>query len=219
MGGRGGGGLALLLAVLLLAVACDSRGVINAGDGKATRGVKGGTLRVYSQSDVEALDPGMAYAAFDFALLRGLVRELYSFDSRIEGERSLRPVPDLADGPYRLSPDGRTYTFRIRRGVRYAPPANREVRAEDFVYAVERQLDPAHPSPNPYSRLIRGAGAFAAGKARTISGMQATGPHTLRITLDRPASDFPSILTLPFFSPVPKEYAPSTPWAGTTAST
>jgi peptide/nickel transport system substrate-binding protein len=199
--------LSLFVALVLLAAACDEGGSVDAGAGRPSRGVKGGMLRVESQSDVEALDPGMAYAAFDFALLRGMVRELYSFDSRVEGERSLQPVPDLADGPYQLSPDGRTYTFRIRRGVRYAPPVDREVRARDFIYAVERQLDPAHPSPNPYSRLIRGAGAFAAGKAREISGMQALGPHTLRITLDRPASDFPSILTLPFFSPVPEDYA------------
>ena len=199
--------MSLLLALVLLAAACDEGGSVDTGDGKPTRGVKRGTLLVVSQSDVEALDPGMAYAAFDLALLRGMVRELYSFDSRIEGERSLQPVPDLADGPYQLSPDGRTYTFRIRRGVRYAPPVNREVRAQDFVYAVERQLDPARPSPNPYSRLIRGAGDFAAGRARRISGMQAPDAHTLRITLDQPASDFPSILTLPFFSPVPEEYA------------
>jgi peptide/nickel transport system substrate-binding protein len=199
--------VSLVLALVLLAAACDEGGRIDASAGRPTRGVKGGTLLVYSQSDVEALDPGMAYAAFDFALLRGMVRELYSFDSRIEGERSLQPVPDLADGPYQLSAGGRTYTFRIRRGVRYAPPADREVQARDFIYAVERQLDPAHPSPNPYSRLIRGADAFAAGKARQISGMQAPDPHTLRITLDRPASDFPSILTLPFFSPVPEEHA------------
>jgi peptide/nickel transport system substrate-binding protein len=199
--------VSLLVALVLLATACDEGGSVDAGDGKPSRGVKHGTLTVDAQTDVDALDPGMAYAGFDFALLRGLVRELYSFDSRIEGEQSLQPVPDLADGPYELSADGRTYSFRIRRGVRYAPPVDREIQAKDFVYAVERQLDPAHPSPNPYSRLIRGAGDFAAGKARTISGMQATGPHTLRITLDRPASDFPSILTLPFFSPVPKEYA------------
>ena len=199
--------VSLLVVLVLLAAACDQGGSVEVGHGNPTRGVKHGTLTVVSQSDVEALDPGMAYKGFDFALLRGMVRELYSFDSRIEGERSLQPVPDLADGPYQLSADGRTYTFRIRRGVRYAPPVNREVQAKDFVYAVERQVDPAHPSPNPYSRLIRGAADFAAGKARTISGMQAPGPHTLRITLDRPASDFPSILTLPFFSPVPEDHA------------
>jgi peptide/nickel transport system substrate-binding protein len=196
-----------LLAVVLLAGACQGGGNGEVPNREGPRGVKRGTLAVVTQSDVDALDPGMAYAAFDFTLLRGMVRELYSFDSRVEGEQSLQPVPDLADGPYKLSTDGRTYSFRIRRGVRYAPPVDREVQAKDFIYAVERQLDPANPSPNPYARLIRGARDFAAGRARTISGMQAPGPHTLRITLDRPASDFPSILTLPFFSPVPEEYA------------
>jgi peptide/nickel transport system substrate-binding protein len=202
--------LPVLLALVLVASACDDGGDGGTGDPRPTRGVKRGTLRVHSHTDVDALDPGVAYATFDFALLRGMVRELYSFDTRLTGERSLVPVPDLADGPYLLSADGRTYTFRIRRGVRYAPPVDREVQAKDFVYAVERQLDPDQPppgSPNPYARLISGADDFAAGRARSISGMKATDSHVLEITLDRPASDFPSILTLPFFSPVPEDFA------------
>jgi peptide/nickel transport system substrate-binding protein len=197
----------LLVAVMLLAAACHGGGNREVTDRDGPRGVKQGTLRVYNHSDVESLDPGIAYAAADFALLRGMVRELYSFDSRIKGERSLQPVPDLADGPYQLSPDHRTYTFRIRRGVRYDVGIDRDVQAKDFIYAVERQLDPDHASPNPYSRLIRGVDDFAAGRARTISGMRALNRYTLQITLDQPASDFPSLLTLPFFSPVPKEYA------------
>src|SRR4029453_15309708 len=100
--------LSLLVVPVLLASAWDEGGDggSGSGDGKPTRGVKRGTLRVYSHTDVDALDPGVAYAAFDFALLRGMVRELYSFDSRVSGERSLQPVPDLADGPYTLSDDG-----------------------------------------------------------------------------------------------------------------
>ncbi|HEV2870698.1 MAG TPA: ABC transporter substrate-binding protein, partial [Actinomycetota bacterium] len=202
--------LSLLVTLVLLAAACDDGGDGGTGDTRPTRGVKRGTLRVHSHTDVDALDPGVAYASFDFALLRGMVRELYSFDTRLTGERSLVPVPDLADGPYLLSDDGRTYTFRIRRGVRYAPPVDREVEARDFIYAVERQLDPDQPppgSPNPYARLISGADDFAAGRAGSISGMKARDSHVLQITLDRPASDFPSLLTLPFFSPVPEEYA------------
>ncbi|HEV8425127.1 MAG TPA: ABC transporter substrate-binding protein [Actinomycetes bacterium] len=197
----------LLLAALLLVAACDGGGDVSVARREPTRAVKRGTLRIVNQSDVEALDPGIAYAATDLALLRGMARELYSFDSRLEGERALVPVPDLADGPYRLSPDGRTYTFRIRRGVRYAPPVDREVQAEDFIYAVERQFHPKHPSPNPYAVLIKGVAEFAAGKAKSISGMRAPSSHTLEITLDQPANDFPSILTLPFFSPVPEEPA------------
>jgi ABC-type transport system substrate-binding protein len=198
----------LLLAVALLAAACNGGRDAGAGDREPPRGVKRGTLRVVNHGPFDALDPGYGYAAVDWALLRGLVRELYSFDSRLQGERAMTPVPDLADGPPKLSADGRTYTFRLRKGVRYAPPVDREVRAEDFIYAVERQLDPRHPrSPNPYSSLIEGTAEFAAGKARTIKGMQAPDDHTLRITLKQPASDFLSILTLPFFSPVPRDYA------------
>jgi peptide/nickel transport system substrate-binding protein len=205
---------ALSLAVVMLAAACHGGGdKVSNRDGP--RGVKRGTLRVFSYSDADTLDPGIAYFALDFALLRGMVRELYSFDSRAEGERSLQPVPDLADGPYRLSDDGRTYTFTLRRGVKYAPPVDREVQAQDFVYAIERQvdprIDPGHRSPNPYTRLITGVDDFAAGKTRRISGLRTKGDHTLHITLDRPASDFPSILTLPFFSPVPREVASEYP--------
>jgi peptide/nickel transport system substrate-binding protein len=199
--------VSLLAALVLLAAACDDGSDVGVGVGEPNRGVKRGTLRVFSNHDVEALDPGMAYASFDFALLRGMVRELYSFDTRVEGERSLQPVPDLADGPYELSDDGRTYTFKIRRGVHYAPPVDREVKARDFVYAIERELDPRHRSPNPYARLIKGVDDFAAGKARRISGLRTEGDHILHITLDRPAGDFPSILTLPFFSPVPEDPA------------
>jgi len=198
----------LLLAVALLAAACNGGPDVGAGDRQPPRGVKRGTLQIVNHGKVDALDPGYGYAAVDWALLRGVVRELYSFDSRLRGEQAMTPVPDLADGPYQLSADDRTYTFRLRKGVRYAPPVNREVRAEDFVYAVERQLDPDHPrSPNPYSGLIEGTAEFASGKARTISGMRALDDYTLKITLERPASDFLSILTLPFFSPVPKEHA------------
>jgi peptide/nickel transport system substrate-binding protein len=143
--------LALLVALVLLVAACDDSGSAGAGDGKPSRGVKRGTLRVFNYTDVEALDPGIAYRGVDFALLRGLVRELYSFDSRLQGERSMQPVPDLADGPYELSADGRSYTFKLRKGVLYDLPDQREVRAEDFIYAIERQLDPPPTTPPPHT--------------------------------------------------------------------
>jgi peptide/nickel transport system substrate-binding protein len=198
---------AVLVAIAILAAACQSPTTTPPQDG--LKGVRHGTLRVLDQADVEALDPGIAYGAADLAVLRGLVRTLYSFDSGRQDESALDPVPDLADGPYRLSPDGRTYTFRIRQGIRYAQPYDAAVHADDFVYAIERQFEPharTH-SPNPYASLIRGVAEFAAGRAKTISGMRAVGDDLLEITLREPASDFPSILTMPFFSPVPRRYA------------
>ncbi len=152
---------------------------------------------------------GVAYGAADLALLRGMVRTLYSFDSSRQDSSALDPVPDLASGPYQISDDRRTYIFTIRKGIRYAPPYDATVQAKDFVYAIEREFDPHQKvrSPNPYASLIQGFAEYAAGKAKTISGMQAIGESTLKITLRQPASDFPSLLTMPFFSPVPQRYA------------
>ncbi len=199
---------AVLLALALFAAACQTP-VAKPRPEDGPKGVRHGTLRVLDQTDVEALDPGVAYGAADLALLRGLVRTLYSFDSNRQGEDALEPVPDLSKGPYQLSADRRTYTFHIRPGIHYAQPYDATVQAQDFVYAIRRQFQPhakAH-SPNPYASLIMGLAEYASGRARTISGMQALDDLTLRITLREPASDFPSILTLPFFSPVPEEYA------------
>jgi peptide/nickel transport system substrate-binding protein len=195
----------LLLAVALLAAACNGRHDNSLAQG-SPKGVKRGTLRVLDVADVQSFDPGIAYGVTDLTLLRGVVRELFSFDSSRKGEAALDPVPDLASS-YELSADGRTYTFHLRRNVEYAPPVNRPVKAADFIYAVERQFNKAYPSPDPYTRLIKGAADFAAGKAKTIAGMRAVDDETLQITLNQPASDFLSILTLPFFSPVPREYA------------
>jgi peptide/nickel transport system substrate-binding protein len=199
---------AVLPALALLAAACQTP-VTSPPAQDEPKGVRHGTLRVLDQADVEALDPGVAYGAADLALLRGLVRTLYSFDSSRQDSSALDPVPDLASGPYQLSDDRRTYTFTIRQGIKYAPPYGEMVQARDFIYAVEREFDPRQRvhSPNPYASLIQGFAEYAAGKAKTISGMQAIGENVLKITLREPASDFPSILTMPFFSPVPERYA------------
>jgi peptide/nickel transport system substrate-binding protein len=199
---------AVLPALALLASACQTP-VANPPSQDGPKGVRHGTLRVLDQADVEVLDPGVAYGAADLALLRGMVRTLYSFDSARQDSSALDPVPDLASAPYQLSPDRRTYTFTIRKGIRYAPPYDATVRPRDFIYAIEREFDPHQRthSPNPYASLIKGVAEFAAGKAKSISGMQVVGENVLKITLREPASDFPSILTMPFFSPVPERYA------------
>ena len=101
------------LALVLLAAACDDGGDGGTGDNRPTRGVKRGTLRVYSHTDVDALDPGVAYATFDFALLRGMVRELYSFDTRahrraVAGARARpgrRALPALGRRPHLHLPE------------------------------------------------------------------------------------------------------------------
>src|SRR6266498_3270369 len=131
-----------------------------------------------------------------------MVRTLYSFDSSRQDSSALDPVPDLASGPYQISDDRRTYTFTIRKGIRYAPPYDATVQAKDFVYAIERQFDPHQKvhSPNPYASLIQGFAEYAAGKVCSISGMQAIGESTLHFTLCQPVSDFASLVMKMWFA-------------------
>jgi peptide/nickel transport system substrate-binding protein len=141
-------------------------------------------------------------------MARAYARTLYGYNLAGPPEQATVPVPDIASGPPEISADRRTYTFRLRAGVRYAPPVNREVTAQDFISAIQRLYDKAFPSPGQvYANLIAGATAFGAGKASRISGLAAPDARTLKITLDQPAEDLLSILTLWFFAPVPGEYA------------
>ena len=170
--------------------------------------VRGGTLRITNGDDVDFLDTADAYSPVAWALQRLYSRTLYAYQSSKNPRIAATPAPDLAAGPPRISADGRTYTFTIRQGVLWAPPVNRQVRAQDFVYGLHRMFDRKTPSSGqPYALLIQGAEAFGAGKAKSISGIKALGDRTLRITLAQPAGDFLSILSMGFFAPVPKEEA------------
>ena len=116
-----------------------------------------------------------------------------------------RLVPEIAAAWPSLSPDGRTYTFRITPGFRFSPPSNQMVTATTFKYTIERALSPAlGPDPPALSVAsdIAGLPAYRAGTSPHISGILAT-KNTLAITLMRQAPDFPERIALSYFCPVP----------------
>jgi peptide/nickel transport system substrate-binding protein len=190
----------LALGLALLGSACTGLQRDTGGDG-----VRGGTLRVLTAEPEPTLDTAVFYYP---PLARAYARTLYGYNLAGPPDQKTVPVPDIAAGPAQLSADRRTYTFRLRAGVRYAPPVDREVTAADFITAVQRLYDKQSPSFGQlYSDLIAGASRFGAGKATRISGLAAPDARTLTITLDQPAADFLSILTLAYFAPVPGEHA------------
>jgi peptide/nickel transport system substrate-binding protein len=199
----------------VLRAACLALGLALLGAGCFTpkreaigNGVRGGTLRVLTHESLKGLT-GLDTAGYP-TMARAYARTLYSYNLAGPPEEKTVPVPDIASGPPQISDDRRTYTFQLRAGVRYAPPVNREVTARDFITAIQRLYDKRFPSPGQvYADLITGATAFSAGKASRISGLTAPDARTLQVTLDQPAGDFLSILAMPFFAPVPREYAAS----------
>jgi ABC-type transport system substrate-binding protein/class 3 adenylate cyclase/tRNA A-37 threonylcarbamoyl transferase component Bud32 len=119
--------------------------------------------------------------------------------------RGSRLVPEVAAAMPHVSADGRTYTFRVRRGFRFSPPSEQKVTAETFRYSIERALSPGlGPDAPAFSFVsdIVGADAFHAGTASHVSGLTAHG-NVVRIRLVAPAGDFLARLSMPFFAAVP----------------
>lgn len=198
---------ALALVVAVVASACGGGGGTSEETSQGGTPVKGGTLRIYNQDDVDFLDTALGYYTVTLALQRTFARTLYSWDIDKTGDAHSIPEPDLSDGAAKVSGNNTVFAFKVRGGVRWAPPATGEVTPDDFVYAVERLFDKTNPSPGQsYALLIKGVDQFAAGKAKSISGIAVSG-DTITFTLKKPAPDFLSIVSLPFFAPVPRAYA------------
>jgi tRNA A-37 threonylcarbamoyl transferase component Bud32 len=165
--------------------------------------IKGEELRVSTPTD-SAVDPDPMGG-------KGSVRQLmyatcanllYYPDSA--GQKGTRLRPEIAKAMPTVSPDGRTYTFRIRAGYRFSPPSGEAVTAQTFRHTLERALSPKNVySAGPQlASDIEGVTAYRAGKAANIVGIRAHG-NVLSIRLVKPAGDFLTRISMFAFCPVP----------------
>ncbi len=165
---------------------------------------KGGTLKVVSAEGFEHLDPGQSYFQIDYTVVFATQRPLYSF----KPTDATNPEPDLADGPPKISSDGKTVTVKIKPNVKYSPPVNRAATSADVKYAIERGFTPE--VPNGYAPAYFGSlvGVKAASSGGQISGITTPDPTTIVFKLTKPfGGTFAQALTLPLTAPVPESYA------------
>ncbi|HYV17088.1 MAG TPA: ABC transporter substrate-binding protein [Conexibacter sp.] len=195
---------ALTLVAALTLAACGSGGDTTAAQiDNGSTGKHGGTLRILTGEDPSSLDPGVTYSSLDLNVLAGTERTLYAY----KPDDPAKIVPDLAAGPPQVSADGKTLTVKIRSGVHYSPPVNREVKAQDVKYAIERGFNPhvANPYASTYYGDVVGAANATGGP---IAGIQTPDDHTLVFKLSRPTASLLAQATiLPLSVPVPPEYA------------
>jgi ABC-type oligopeptide transport system substrate-binding subunit len=177
-------------AVLLVAAAVAS------GSAQAA---KGGTLRLSRFSDVDSVDPALAYTPWSWPLEFATCAKLFNLPDAA-GAEGTRVIPEVVDR-YTVSLDRKTYTFELKKTFRFHTGA--PVTARSFADAFNRDADPKMRSPAvTYMHEIVGADAVIAGKATTISGVRVLAPYRLRIRLTKPLGDFIARLTLPFFCPL-----------------
>jgi peptide/nickel transport system substrate-binding protein/oligopeptide transport system substrate-binding protein len=163
--------------------------------------VSGGTLIVAIKDDLKTLDPAVAYDTTGWSVERSLFNGLLDYQGS-----TTQLVPDIAEAMPDITNGGKTYTFKIRKGVKFWN--GREVTADDFKYSWERMLNPKTQGPmtgGPFWGSVTGTADFYSGKATGISGIKVVDANTLEIDLDNPNQAFLNILAMPFGFVIPKE--------------
>jgi ABC-type oligopeptide transport system substrate-binding subunit len=165
---------------------------------------KGGTLRLSRHTDIDFVDPGLAYYSTSWPILYVTCAKLFNYPDA-PGAAGLRLIPEVVKA-YTVSRDGRTYIFDLRRTFRFHTGA--QVTARSFVDAFNRVARPELRSPaTAYLHEILGADAVVGGKAKSIAGVRELARYRLQIRLTKPVGDFTARLTMPFFCPI----LPNTP--------
>src|SRR2546425_11333972 len=136
----------------------------------------GGVYRRPLGSDPATLDPARIRDIYGLSVAQQL------FDGLVQFDQTLTITPALAQF-WKASRDGLTWTFRLRRGVKFHH--GREVTADDVVYSLTRILDPKVKSGSAdLFASIRGAQEFREGKAKQVSGLTALDSHTVQVVLN-----------------------------------
>ena len=157
----------------------------------------GGVYRRMLPNNPPSLDP----AVLSDVYARTVATQI--FDGLVQFDSVLKPIPAIAEF-WEASRDGRTWTFTLRRGVRFHH--GREVTAEDFVYSFTRLLDAKKPGPlTVFLKRIQGASDFMNGKASKVQGLRAVDRYTLKITLEEPFAPLLAVLGLANAAVVPRE--------------
>ena len=188
------GGASLLLSILVLAPGAPLPAA--AQEAKA-RPVKGGVYRRPLGHDPETLDPARISDIYS----RSVSQQI--FDGLVQFDQTLTVTPALAEF-WRASRDGRTWTFSLRRGVKFHN--GREVTAEDVVYSLTRILDPRTKSGAADLFVnVKGAPDFREGRAKAVAGLAALDRYTVRVTLDEAFAPFVAALAVGHAKIVPRE--------------
>jgi peptide/nickel transport system substrate-binding protein len=203
--------LMLLAAFALLAAGCgggddEGGGSGNAQNASPAKGKQGGKVTFLAAADVDYLDPGQTYYTFGYMVLYATNRPLYSFSP----DDDQKPKADLADGDPQVSEDQKTVTVKLKTGVKFAPPVDREVTSKDVKYAFERAFSANVPSgyASSYFADIVGAPAAPTKGVKKISGIETPDDQTIVFKLKRPvAVTVAAALVMPISVPVPEEYA------------
>jgi len=178
-------------------------GVVNPSD------KKGGTLKLASHSDADSYDPARTYYAYNWNFSKGYyVRTLLTTEAK-PGKDGLNLVPDLAQDMPVISDGGKTYTFKLKSGIKFEDGST--ITSKDIKYGIERifaqdvlsggppylidVLDQGQKYPGPYKDTDP--------NKMGLKTVETPDDTTIIFKLKEPLSDFNYLLSMPGAGPVP----------------
>lgn len=167
---------------------------------------QGGTLRLGSSSDADSWDPARSYSGWVWNMQRLYTRTLLTYSAE-PGKKGLGLVPDLAAAQPEVSPDGTTYTVRLRPGLTFEDGS--PITAKDVKYGIERVFAQDAISGGPtYFIESLGQEQNYPGPYKAKSGLRSIktpNDLTLVFHLAEIDSQFPYLLAMGATAPVPRE--------------
>lgn len=168
---------ALLSAVLgtaLLVAGCGGGGGSAAQGGDTTAPATNGpkVLNIGLKADPPSMDPNISTSLYDRQVYASLYDKLFDLDP--EG----KIVPMLVD-TYEISPDGKTYTFKLKQGIKFHDGTDFNAEAVKF----------------NFDRNINGELSKRKGELKFVESVSVVDEYTVQIQLSQPFAPFLSVLT------------------------
>ena len=135
-------------------------------------------------------------------------------DGLLEVDKYGNLIPSLAKD-WTVSKDGLTYTYKLRKGVKWMTSEGEEyggeVKAQDFVTGLKHAADKKSQAIYLVQKSVKGLDDYVTGKTSDFStvGVKAIDDYTVQYTLSQPESFWNSKTTMGILMPVNEEFLKS----------
>ena len=131
-------------------------------------------------------------------------------DGLLENDKYGNLIPSLAED-WSVSKDGLTYTYKLRKGVKWYTSDGEEyaeVKAKDFVTGLKHAADGKSDGLSLIQDSIKGLAEYVSGESNDFStvGVKAIDDYTVEYTLNKPESFWNSKVTTATMLPVNEEF-------------
>lgn len=166
---------------------------------------RGGTVRLVAKSAGGTIDPQINYAPLYWSFYPGIYDGLVAF-RKADYDGSIAIVPDLAEAMPSVENDGKTYVFKLRKGIKFSN--GKDLTTDDVVASFQRIFKVSSPTSGTWYSGIVGAEACLAKPANCSldGGVVADKSNgTVTINLTAPDGEFLDKLSMPHASILPAE--------------